>query len=78
MFGDILHRLEVRESRSRDLPTLLHAKRVIIPHPNDSKEGRNIVIESNLPFYFNRIMKRLQLAPTIGGMTKSWKKDLNQ
>ena len=27
IYGDILQRLQVRESRSRDLPALLHAKR---------------------------------------------------
>lgn len=59
--GDILERLGVRESRSRDLPTLLHAKRVIIPHPE--VDGKNIIIESKLPFYFNRIMKALLLLP---------------
>lgn len=56
--GDILHKLGVRKSRSRDLPTLLHAKRVVIPGVN-----RDVVIECRLPFYFNRVMKALNLAP---------------
>ena len=76
IFGDILQRLEVRESRSRDLPALLHAKRVIIPHPEPEESGRrDIIIEANLPFYFNRIMKRLWLAPPKGGLTHSWKEE---
>jgi len=77
IFGDILQRLEVRESRSRDLPALLHAKRVIIPHPEPEVSGRrDIIIEANLPFYFNRIMKRLRLAPPKGlKLTRSWKEE---
>ena len=74
IYGDILQRLQVRESRSRDLPALLHAKRVIIPHP-DEDSRRDIIIEAKLPFYFNRIMKRLRLAPPKGGLTRSWKQE---
>ena len=58
--GDILGRLGVRESRSRDLPILLHAKRVIFPLQN----GSQVKIECSLPHHFVRIMKALKLQPT--------------
>ena len=59
--GDILQRLNIRGSRARQLPTLLHAKQIIIPHPH--RVNRDIIIESKLPFYFNRIMGALTLSP---------------
>ncbi len=57
--GDILLRLGVRRSRSRDLPIFLHAKRLLIPQDED----KHIVIECKLPFHFNNVMKALKLAP---------------
>ena len=57
--GDILQRLGVRESRSRDLPTLLHAKRVLIPMENE----KQVKIECSLPHHFVRVMKALKLQP---------------
>ena len=57
--GDILRRLGVRESRSRDLPILLHAKRVLLPLEN----GSQAKIECSLPHHFVRIMKALKLQP---------------
>ena len=59
--GDILRRLEVRKSRSRDLPLCLHAKQILIP---DIVEGRHVSIDCNLPHFFVKIMKRLNLKPT--------------
>lgn len=58
--GDILRRLRVRKSKSRDLPVLLHAKRLIIP----MEGSRDVVIVSKLPFHFNRIMGALGLSPS--------------
>ena len=58
--GDLLQRLRVRSSRSRDLPVLLHAKRVIIPTEDDR---RDLIIESRLPHHFVRVMKALGLNP---------------
>ena len=58
--GDILHRLEVRSSRSRDLPVCLHAKRILIP---DIIEGKYVSIDCNLPHFFVKIMKKLGLKP---------------
>ena len=59
--GDILRRLEVRRSRSRDLPLCLHAKRILIP---EIVEGRHVSIECSLPHFFVRIMKKLGLKPS--------------
>ena len=58
--GDILHRLEVRSSRSRDLPVCLHAKRILIP---DIIVGKYVSIDCNLPHFFVKIMKKLGLKP---------------
>lgn len=60
--GDILQRLGVRKSKSRDLPVLLHAKRLIIPMEQEG--SRDVVIVSKLPFHFNRIMGALGLSPS--------------
>ena len=58
--GDILQRLRVRESRSRDLPILLHAKRLLIPMENE----KQVKIECSLPHHFVRLMKALKLQPS--------------
>ena len=59
--GDILHKLEVRKSRSRDLPICLHAKRILIPEIiNDG----HIEIDCSLPHHFVKIMKKLGLKPS--------------
>ena len=65
--GDILKRLQVRESKSRNLPMLLHAKRIQIPlgGQDEANEGRKQVkIECSLPHHFVRIMKALKLQPS--------------
>ena len=59
--GDILHKLEVRKSRSRDLPICLHAKRILIP---EIIQDRHIAIDCGLPHHFVKIMKKLGLKPT--------------
>ena len=58
--GDILHRLTVRKSRSRDLPFCFHAKRVLIP---EIIPDRFIAIDCSLPHHFVKIMKKLGLKP---------------
>jgi 23S rRNA-/tRNA-specific pseudouridylate synthase len=58
--GDILQRLGIRKAKSRDLPTYLHAKRIIIP---DIAPGSDISIESKLPHNFVNMMKDLRLKP---------------
>ena len=58
--GDILQKLDVRRSRSRDLPMCLHAKKILIP---DVVEGKHICIDCNLPHFFVKIMKKLGLKP---------------
>ena len=65
--GDILKRLQVRESKSRNLPMLLHAKRIQIPlgGQDEANEGRKQVkIECSLPHHFVRIMKALKVQPS--------------
>ena len=58
--GDILQKLEVRKTLSRDLPLCLHAKQVLIP---DIVEGRHVSIDCSLPHFFVKIMKNLNLKP---------------
>ena len=58
--GDILHRLTVRKSRSRDLPFCFHAKRVLIP---EIIPDRYIGIDCSLPHHFVKIMDKLGLKP---------------
>ena len=57
--GDILKRLQVRESKSRNLPMLLHAKRIQMP----LEDGKLVKIECSLPHHFVRIMKALKVQP---------------
>ena len=60
--GDILHRLTVRKSRSRDLPFCFHAKRVLIP---EIIPDRHIGIDCSLPHHFVKIMDKLGLKPNL-------------
>jgi len=56
--GDILHRLHIRKSKSRDLPIFLHARKISIP---DIVPDGNLVISANLPHFFTKTMKKLKL-----------------
>lgn len=56
--GDIVERLNIRKSKSRELPIFLHARRISIP---DIIPDGNLVITANLPHFFSKTMKRLKL-----------------
>jgi len=56
--GDIVKRLKIRKSKSRDLPIFLHAKRISIP---DILPDGNLVITASLPHFFTKTMQTLKL-----------------
>merc|ERR1712059_35378 len=56
--GDIVERLKMRRSKTRDLPIFLHASQIVIP---DIIHGKNLVIAAKLPHFFNKTMKKLRL-----------------
>jgi len=56
--GDILQRLNIRKSKSRELPIFLHARRIFIP---DIIPDGNLVITASLPHFFSKTMRRLKL-----------------
>jgi len=56
--GDIVQRLKIRKSKTRDLPIFLHAKRISIP---DILPEGNLVITANLPHFFTKTMNKLRL-----------------
>ena len=56
--GDIVNRLKIRKTKSRDLPIFLHAKRISIP---DILPDGNLVITANLPHFFTKTMQKLRL-----------------
>jgi len=56
--GDIVKRLNIRKSKSRDLPIFLHAKRISIP---DILPDGNLVITASLPHFFTKTMQKLKL-----------------
>jgi len=56
--GDIVKRLKIRQTKSRDLPIFLHAKRISIP---DILPDGNLVITANLPHFFTKTMQKLRL-----------------
>ena len=56
--GDIVNRLKIRKTKSRDLPIFLHAKRISIP---DILPDGNLVIAANLPHFFTKTMQKLRL-----------------
>jgi len=58
VMGDIVERLNIRKSKSRDLPIFLHARKISIP---DILPDGNLVIAANLPHFFTKVMKRLKL-----------------
>ena len=59
VMGDIVSSLNIRQSKARHLPIFLHARRVVVPGilPN----GRNLVITANLPHFFSKTLKKLNL-----------------
>ena len=56
--GDILDRLKIKRSRSRDLPIFLHARSIHIP---EILPDRDVYINGNLPHFFNRTLTKLKL-----------------
>lgn len=56
--GDMLQRLGVRQTKVRDIPLHLHARRLVVPEVLD---GRNLVVIANLPHHFAKNLKRLKL-----------------
>ena len=58
MKGDIVARLRLQPSKTRDLPLFLHARRIIIP---GVLLERDLVITASLPHFMTKTMKRLRL-----------------
>jgi len=56
--GDIVARLRLQPSKTRDLPLFLHARRIVIP---GVLPERDLVITANLPHFISKTMKRLRL-----------------
>merc|ERR1719341_28753 len=56
--GDIVQRLNIRKSKTRELPIFLHARKISIP---DILPDGNLVITANLPHFFTKAMRRLKL-----------------
>ena len=55
--GDILKRLEIRQTRSKDLPIFLHSKNLIVP--DVLLDGKLLAIDSAMPHYCINVMKKL-------------------
>ena len=58
MKGDIVARLHIQPSKTRDLPLFLHARRIVIP---GVLPERDLVITANLPHFISKTMKKLRL-----------------
>ncbi len=58
--GEVLQALDIRQSKARDVPLLLHAKHIQIP---EVVAGKNVWIDAPMPHFFTRILRRLKLAP---------------
>ncbi|XP_050047776.1 uncharacterized protein [Dermacentor andersoni] len=56
--GDILTRLNVRQTKVRHIPMHLHSCSVLIPEILD---GRNLFVTAKLPYHFVQNLKRLNL-----------------
>ncbi|KAH7938859.1 hypothetical protein HPB52_001481 [Rhipicephalus sanguineus] len=56
--GDLLTRLNVRQTKVRHIPMHLHASSVLIPEILD---GRNLLVTAQLPYHFLQNLKRLKL-----------------
>lgn len=56
--GKILQKLNVRKSKSRDLPLLLHSRQITIP---DILPKQDIIVTARIPIYFRHIAKELKL-----------------
>ncbi|KAH7933490.1 hypothetical protein HPB49_013182 [Dermacentor silvarum] len=56
--GDILNRLNVRQTKARHIPMHLHSSSVLIPEILD---GRNLFVAAKLPYHFVQNLKRLNL-----------------
>merc|ERR1719397_335483 len=56
--GDIVARLRVQPSKTRDLPLFLHARRILIP---GILPENDLVITANLPHFMSKTMKKLRL-----------------
>lgn len=56
--GDLLARLNVRQTKVRHIPMHLHASSVMIPEILD---GRNLLVRAPLPYHFLQNLKRLKL-----------------
>ena len=59
VMGDILTRMKLKKSKSRNLPIFLHARRIIVPgvYPN----GNDLVIVAKLPHFFSKTLNKLKL-----------------
>ncbi|XP_014670729.1 PREDICTED: uncharacterized protein LOC106811571 [Priapulus caudatus] len=58
--AELLTRLHIRQAKVRHVAMHLHAKSIVIPEVFD---GKNVVINCNLPSHFAQNMKRLKLKP---------------
>uniref|UniRef100_A0A224YY57 Pseudouridylate synthase RPUSD4, mitochondrial n=1 Tax=Rhipicephalus zambeziensis TaxID=60191 RepID=A0A224YY57_9ACAR len=56
--GDLLDRLNVRQTKVRHIPMHLHASAVLIPEILD---GKNLLVTAQLPYHFLQNLKRLKL-----------------
>ncbi|XP_077996098.1 pseudouridylate synthase RPUSD4, mitochondrial-like [Glandiceps talaboti] len=56
--GDMLQKLDMRQSKARTIPMHLHAKQLIIP---EFRDGRNLFISAKPPKHFTRNMRKLKI-----------------
>ncbi|XP_050409455.1 uncharacterized protein LOC126824300 [Patella vulgata] len=58
LYGDMLQKLGIRQSKVRHVPMHLHAKSLVIP---EFQDGRNLIVSAKLPQHFVTNMHRLKL-----------------